>query len=87
MSRRCWTCNTDHDLDEACAKSMRGASVVAAGGRLADDFFDAPNPKPPVITAAFDSEDACCGNGIEVGDRIRSDGEGGWVHEDCEDAA
>jgi hypothetical protein len=39
----------------------------------------------PVFGALFDGEDACCGRGIEQGDRIHSDGEGGWVHEECDD--
>lgn len=84
MSRRCWTCNSDHDLDEACAQSMRGRSVTASGSRLADDLFE--SRRRPVITASFRGEDACCGEGIRPGDHIRSDGEGGWIHEDCEDA-
>lgn len=83
MTRRCWTCNSDHDLDEACARSMRGQSVTAAGGRLSEDLFE--SRKRPVITAGYASEDACCGEGIQPGDRIRSDGEGGWIHEECED--
>lgn len=82
MSRRCWTCNTDHDLDEPCAQSMRGRSVTAAGGRPADDLFE--GRRRTVITAAYATGDNCCGEGIEPGDRIvRSDG--GWIHEDCED--
>ncbi|GIF14805.1 hypothetical protein [Actinoplanes teichomyceticus] len=82
MSRRCWTCNTEHDLDEACTTSMRGRTVTAAGGRLADDLTERPGP---VITARFPGSDACCGEGIEAGDRIRADGHGGWIHEGCDD--
>jgi hypothetical protein len=83
MSRRCWTCNSDHELDEACAQSMRATSVVAAGGRIADDLFE--TRERPVFLASYRTEDSCCGEGIRIGDRIRSDGDGGWIHEDCED--
>lgn len=86
MTRRCWTCNSDHDLDEPCATSMRGRTVTAAGGSLASDLFERNAPRRgPVFTASFPGEPACCEQGIDVGDRIRSDGEGGWIHEDCED--
>ncbi len=85
MSRRCWTCNTDHDLDDVCATSMRGRTVTAAGGRLADDLHERDTPRlGPVFTASFPGEPACCEQGIDVGDRIRADGEGGWIHEECE---
>jgi hypothetical protein len=85
VNRRCWTCNSGHDLDEPCASSMRGRTVTAAGGRLADDLTERDTPRlGPVITARYPSEDACCGEGIHEGDRIRADGEGGWIHEDCE---
>lgn len=85
MSRRCWTCNSDHDLDEPCATSMRGRTVTAAGGRLGDDLHEREQAKAgPVFVARWNSEDACCGEGIEEGDSIRSDGEGGWIHEGCE---
>lgn len=83
MSRRCWTCNTDHDLDAVCATSMRSRTVTAAGGRLADE--NSESRFGPVIVARWNSDDACCGEGIEEGDRIRSDGDGGWTHEGCED--
>lgn len=55
----------------------------------ADDFYDDaedPNDLPgPIFTATFDSEDACCGHGIEAGERIRADGDGGWVHAACQE--
>lgn len=55
---------------------------------LFDDAQDAPR-LGPVFTATFDSEDACCGMGIEIGDDVRADGHGGWIHADdeCERAA
>lgn len=37
----------------------------------------------PWVDAAFDGECDGCDAPIEVGDRIRSDGEGGWLCEDC----
>jgi hypothetical protein len=94
--RMCWTCNTEHDLDAACSasaavRSMRSAG--APGNEFADhtspDLFDDAAPLSklgPVFTATYVSEDACCGDGIGVGDEIRSDGQGGWIHasEACE---
>jgi len=91
MSRRCWTCNTEHNMDEACRQSPAARSRRAAGGK--DDFFDdtpSGNIKlGPVLTAQFESEDSCCGDGIMPGEDIRADGEGGWIHarEDCEGMA
>ena len=94
MSRRCWTCNSDHDLDAACpssqaVRSMR--SVGQPGNEMADhtspDLFDDPEDVPkfgPVFTATYDSEDACCGKGIESGQTVRADGQGGWIHADDE---
>lgn len=85
MSRRCWTCNTDHDLDAVCATSMRSRTVTATGGRLADDLTESSSPRlGAVVMARWNTEDACCGEGIDEGDRIRSNGEGGWIHEECE---
>lgn len=88
--RTCWTCNTEHDLDEACSASHTVRSMRAAGkpgNELADhttpDLFDTPDNGPgfgPVFTAGFDGEDACCGDGIIEGEEIRSDGQGGWIH-------
>ena len=37
----------------------------------------------PWIFARWDSDCDGCGNFIEAEDRIRSDGEGGWLCEDC----
>ena len=82
--RQRWTCNTEHDLDEPCATSMRGRTVAAAGGRLADDLTERDTTRlGPVLTAGYATDDTCCGEGIEAGDRIRADGEGGWIHEEC----
>lgn len=89
MMRRCWTCNTDHDLDHPCRQSMMARSRVAAGGRATDDLFDdsAPeSPFGPIFTATFESDSACCGEAIVPGEDIRADGLGGWIHADdqCE---
>lgn len=47
-------------------------------------MFDGESPlMGPIFTAGYDSDDSCCGEGIVEGERIRADGEGGWVHEDC----
>jgi hypothetical protein len=37
----------------------------------------------PWFTAAFDGGCDGCGEQIEAGDEIRSDGEGGWLCSDC----
>jgi hypothetical protein len=37
----------------------------------------------PWFTAAFDGGCDGCGEQIEEGDQIRSDGEGGWLCLDC----
>jgi hypothetical protein len=83
VARHCWTCNTDHDPDEACRRS-------ASPGSDRDLFDDAPaapqeSKLGPVSTATHGGEDDCCGEGIEPGDRIRADGHGGWIHEGCEE--
>lgn len=86
MSRQCWTCNTEHDLDRACPASLATRSSQAAGGPA--DLFDVEETPRfgPVFMAQFGSDDACCGEGIVPGEDIRSDGEGGWIHasEACE---
>lgn len=40
----------------------------------------------PIFTATYESDDACCGEGIQPGEDIRADGSGGWIHADdsCE---
>lgn len=92
MARKCWTCGGEHDLDAACGASPAVRANRAAGGpgcELDDrtaDLFDESEKFGPVFTATYDGEDACCGNGIEEGESIRADGEGGWIHatRDCE---
>lgn len=69
---------------------MEGLPGFEIGDRTADLFDDAPaapqeSKLGPVFTATYGSEDDCCGEGIEPGDRIRADGHGGWIHEGCED--
>jgi hypothetical protein len=87
MARKCWTCNTEHDLDAACGASPAVRAIRAAGGpgHELDDttaLFDEPEERElgPVFTAVYDGEDACCGEGIEEGQQARADGEGGWIH-------
>lgn len=89
MSRRCWTCNTEHDLDAPCRQSPAARARRAAGAKddwTSDDLFDEPSKFGPIFTAEFESEDACCGEGIVPGEDIRADGQGGWIHADtmCE---
>jgi hypothetical protein len=87
--RRCWTCNQEHDIDEACRIALVCNSTP--GNRIVDDLIDdAPSSRlGPVFRATFESEDACCGEGIVPGEDIRADGSGGWIHADttCEKLA
>lgn len=45
-----------------------------------EDLFDDADSLGPIFTATFESEDACCGDGIVPGEKIRADGAGGWIH-------
>lgn len=47
-----------------------------------EDLFDDADSFGPIFTATHESEDACCGDGIVAGERIRADGSGGWIHAD-----
>ena len=83
--RRCWTCNTEHDLDEACPQSPTARGRRAAGAL--DDFtatglFGAdPSPGMP---AQFESECPECGEMIWAGETIkRGSDDNGFVHEEC----
>lgn len=84
-TRRCWTCNTEHDLDEACKASPAARARRAAGAKddwTSNDLFG-PDPRP-TMTAQYRGE-CSAGDEIEEGDTIRPDGEGGWIHVNCED--
>jgi len=86
--RRCWTCLNEHDPDEPCVYAVMAAAAPGNAAADIDLFDDAPEgPRlGPVFAAAFESEDACCGEGIEPGEDIRADGCSGWIHADdqCE---
>lgn len=89
MSRRCWTCNSEHDLDEACARPFQPGHEGAELDDQTSNLFDSAEEFPqfgPVFMATHDGEDACCGEGIVAGEDIRADGHGGWIHADdgCE---
>lgn len=92
MPRRCWTCNTEHDLDEACPRNATVRSVRSAGqpgNTLADhtspDLFDDSGPKfGPVFTATYESECPSCDERILPGEDIRADGQGGYIHADTQ---
>jgi hypothetical protein len=58
----------------------------AAGGRNSALFGGKGDvtPGPPFI-ASYDGE-CSAGDEIHEGDTIRADGEGGWIHIDCEDS-
>ncbi|HET8776604.1 MAG TPA: hypothetical protein VFN76_02980, partial [Candidatus Limnocylindria bacterium] len=67
MTRKCWTCNSEHELDEACAQSgtMRTAAATAHAG-FTSDLFDAvepaqyPAPKREAFPARYRSECPDC---------------------------
>lgn len=87
-TRHCWTCNSEHDLDEACRRFPITLAMKAAGAKDSD-LFDNAEPASrfgPTFMAEFESEDSCCGEGIVPGEDIRADGHGGWIHADttCE---
>lgn len=99
MPRRCWTCQGEHDLDEACPSNSTVRSMRAAGGPGATiydattpDLFDEPEDVPrfgPIFTATYESDCESCDEGIVAGEDIRADGRGGWIHADdqCERVA
>lgn len=91
MPRRCWTCNNEHEMDAACPASHAARTRRNAGPLddfTSDDLFDDPSSGKlgPIFPAGYETDDACCGYGIEAGDKIRADGSGGWIHadEECE---
>ena len=90
MSRRCWTCNTEHDLDMPCKQSPMATARRAAAG--SDDLFDdasEPVRLGPVFMATYEGECTSCDEVIQPGEDIRADGAGGWIHADdmCEKVA
>jgi len=88
VSRRCWTCNNEHDLDAACPSSDAARSRRAAGAL--DDFTaealfdDAPGPviTKKTMEAGFDSQCPGCWDAIFIGQTITSTPDG-WMHEEC----
>jgi hypothetical protein len=78
---RCWVCLHDHEEDAPCAARQESAKP--------DDFFESAEETPalgPIFMATYETDDACCGQGIQPGEDIRADGRGGWIHADdgCE---
>jgi len=95
--RRCWTCQRYCRFgDDACPQNSTVRSMRAAGtpgneiyDATTPDLFDEPDDWPrhehhPVFTASRDSDDECCGDGIERGQQIRADGWGGYIHASAE---
>jgi hypothetical protein len=71
---------------------MRAVSMKASGGRATDALFEDAQESftfGPVFMAQYACDDDCCGEGIEPGEDIRADGQGGWIHADmtCERVA
>lgn len=52
-------------------------------GKFADLGEWEPDGPGPWFEAGWDGEASCCFSGIEAGDMIRADGDGGWEHKDC----
>ena len=80
---QCFTCLGQHASDAPCVPLNKPKAPGA------DDLWDEPGPAKvleqygPPITALYDGEDSCCGAGINEGDTIRADGQGGWIHDEC----
>lgn len=85
-TRLCWTCNTEHDPDEACRQSAAARSARAAGGDLSDLIDDAA----PVFAfgdtfmARLDGECPACDGAIRKGEDIRLWPRHGYIHADTE---
>lgn len=67
-----------HDLDPASCADCNGAVKRAAAARKAE--------RGPWLTARYDGTCPGCGEPFSAGEKIRSDGEGCWLCEDCGDA-
>lgn len=89
VSRKCWTCGHEHDLDEACPQAPMERATRSAGGSLLFGQGAGTGEKryeSPAFRARFDSECAACDGAIFVDDLIRADGYGGYVHyPECEE--
>lgn len=78
MARRCWTCNTEHDLDEPCRESAQARAERAAGGSVGSLFGGAV-----AFPARYDGMCIPCGHEIEQGEMIIMSHEYGYIHEEC----
>ena len=85
-ARHCWTCNGEHDLDKACKQSPAARTHRAAGGSSGLFGGAASEPEQPAFEASYDGP-CSAGDDISEGELIRADGDGGWIHVDCEDEA
>lgn len=86
-ARRCWTCGNEHDMDEPCKQSPLARAQRAAGGTLfGQGQSDDSEIARPTINAKYDGY-CSAGDDISEGEPIRADGEGGWIHIECEDMA
>ena len=56
---------------------------MTGGGRAAWEAAGRESDYGPWFPAGFGSDCDGCGSEILDGDQIRSDGEGGWLCEDC----
>jgi predicted nucleic acid-binding Zn ribbon protein len=71
-----------HELPRAtcgvCNGAMKRAAAIEAQGRRFK-----PAERGPWFFARYDGKCSDCGEQFESGQKIRSDGDGGWLCEDC----
>lgn len=84
MSRQCWTCNTEHDLDAPCKQSDQARVQRAASGSNSPLFGNAQ--AEPVDQSAFEAkyDGSCpaCDEAIFAGEMIIGTSVG-YIHEEC----
>lgn len=67
-----------HDLDPATCGVCNGAEKRTSAAERPE--------RGPWFFARFDGTCSDCGDGFDAGQKIRADGEGGYLCEDCDDA-
>jgi hypothetical protein len=70
-------------MDEVCRHELIIGHCAVCNPRSPQAEFSQPAEYGPWFAARFDSECDDCGGDITEGDRIRADGEGGYVCESC----
>ena len=70
-----------HEMDPAYCSACNGAEKRAKAAHRRE-----PARFGPWFPARYDGRCSGCGEPFEPGEKIRSDGDGGWLCEDCGDA-